>query len=507
MTKHDPNKIEIENIGPIEHATIQVKPGGITVLSGPNGCGKSTALQAVSKLQTERKDIRLTSRDGTVGGSVDGLGVRIKLTRNGNNKLAGECEVPSVEGDLSISDFVDPGIKNDEAADSKRIKSIIALLNAEANEDLFRPLLPESEEDAGDGYDAIIDSVELEECGDLLELSSRIKRQIENEARRYEENAKEANSDAVALKELIADIDTDVVSDASELEAACDDARDVLRDMESKIEWAENNQEVYDKAKDRLKADSVDVESLKKMAKEAVKECDDVEDKILELKKEIEKLTARRDSLSEKAHSLEQQVEQAESAEQDRASLKALVEKFESTDIPTEGEYEEAKAAYEQAKANRDAGVSVREAIAKKDQIGVFEERKKKAESRAEFLRDAAKKTQNVLAEVVKESCEQLRVSSDFRLIVDHAKRGECYFSELSEGERWRIGIEIALAVFKKKGVPGLLQIPQHCWEALDGDNRNVIREAIAGTSLAIITAEASRETGSSQKSLFVETA
>lgn len=503
---HDTNTIEIENIGPIEHASIQVKPGGITVLSGPNGCGKSTVLQAVSKLQTERKDIRLTSRDGTVGGSVDGLGVRIKLTRNGNNKLAGECEVPSIEGDLSISDFVDPGIKNDDAADSKRIKSIIALLNAEADEGLFHSLLPESSDGAGDGYDAIVDSTELEDCGDLLELSSRIKRQIENEARRYEENSKEASSDANALKELIADIDTDSVSDASELETVCEDARDVLRGLESKAEWSNTNREAYSKAKERLESDCVDVNSLQKEMNATVKDCDGVEDRMVELRTELESLAGRRDSLSSKAGSLEQQIKQAESSEQDRASLKELVDKFEADECPTTEQFAEATEAYERAKSNRDAGISVREAIAKKDQIAVYEERKEKAENRAEFLRDAAKKTQNVLAEVVKGSCEQLRVSSDFRLIVDHAKRGECYFSELSEGERWKIGIEIALSVFAKKGIPGLLQIPQHCWEALDGDNRTVIREAIAGTDLAIITAEASRETGSSQKSLFVET-
>ena len=76
---------------------------------------------------------------------------------------------------------------------------------------------------------------------------------------------------------------------------------------------------------------------------------------------------------------------------------------------------------------------------------------------------------------------------------MDHPNRGECYFCELSEGERWRLGVEIAIEAFKKKGGGGLLGIPQEAWEGLDYKNRKAIAEAIEGTDLAILTAEATQ--------------
>ncbi len=74
------DKIVIENIGPIERLEFAPKPGTITVFRGRNGAGKSTALNAINGIALNGSQ-RLTSRDGTVGGKVEGFGATLKIAR------------------------------------------------------------------------------------------------------------------------------------------------------------------------------------------------------------------------------------------------------------------------------------------------------------------------------------------------------------------------------------------------------------------------------------------
>jgi len=472
------NTVSIKNLGPITDLEFNVVPGGITVLKGRNGCGKTTALNAVKKLQTESKNIRLTSRDGTTGGQADGFGVRVKISRAGANKMAGECEVSSIEGDLNISDFVDPGMKSDSAADAKRIKSLVVLTGASADETMFHDLLTGGK----DEFLALVPQEAREET-DLLDMSQQIKRAIEQHARIAEEQAKTASSEAQALKDLIEGVDLDAESDEAVLEDATVAARDELVLKKDAVNWFDDNQAAYDSAKESLSHDpGGDVQGISE---------------------EIERLKSTREKLKESLIQVESDLkvaeakfQSAESAEQQRASLQSLVEQFEKRKKPTEKEIAKLQKEFEEAKAARDRGVEIRNAKDKSVKITEYLEAKKKAERRAEDLRTAAKGTEDVLAEVIKESCPQLRVDEDFRLVTDHPVRGECYFSELSEGERWKIGIAIAVSVFKKKEVPGLLGVPQECWESLDSKNRQVILESIEGTNLGILTAEANHVDG-----------
>ena len=107
----------------------------------------------------------------------------------------------------------------------------------------------------------------------------------------------------------------------------------------------------------------------------------------------------------------------------------------------------------------------------------------------AQELRDAAKGTDEVLSGVVARTGCALRVEAG-RMVLDTG-RGTTYFGELSQGERWRLALDVAIDAVGERGV---LTIPQEAWESLDPINRSMIAEHVAGRGVVVLTAEASED-------------
>lgn len=482
--------INIKNIGPIERLELEIPPGVITVLRGPNGSGKSTALNAIDRIVTGKKSKhgQLSSRDGTTGGEVDAYGVRLKISRGGQNRTSGDCIVESIEGDLNIADFVDPQIKSPEAADARRIKALVVLTGAEADEAMFYELVGGRDE-----FLELIPESDREET-DLLELAGKIKRSIERKARSVEGQVENLVGEIRAMNDSIADVDLDAPHDAGELEAATEAARDVLSKKQAEIEWFDENEPAYLDASQALSEPTPDREELEAAVTAEREVLAGLETTISDLQTRLVNLRHERDMSQDRLESKRLRAQEAGIAEVNRKKLQALVDQFEARKRPQTQEIDDAHKRFTQARFARDRGVAIRAALAKREEISEREERRRTLERYAESLRTAARGTEDVLAEVVKKSCPRLRVDEQFRLEIEHPKRGACYFADLSEGERWRVGIEIAIAAFAAKGQAGLLQIPQSAWEGLDGRNRATILDAIKGTDLAVITAEATRD-------------
>jgi len=118
------NEISIENVGPIEGLNIPVPAGGgIVVLRGRNGSGKTTALESTDRL-LGNKGARLEPTDGARKGSVDGLGARLTVGRS--VRRTGELEVQALAG-VDPMAFVDPGLKDADAADQRRLQHLCGL--------------------------------------------------------------------------------------------------------------------------------------------------------------------------------------------------------------------------------------------------------------------------------------------------------------------------------------------------------------------------------------------
>ncbi len=189
------NSISLQNVGAISQAVIPLsETGGVTVFKGRNGCGKSTGLETISTLASGRGKLP-PLRDGAKAGLVSGFGSKIDLrlsgSRRGGNKP--ELVVDSIEGKFSISDLVNPNIKDPKAADNARLKALITLIGVDATPDLFATLFPTREE-----FDKNVSKSSMDTTDPIL-MAERVKRDIEEKARIEEEKARRAFAEHDAM--------------------------------------------------------------------------------------------------------------------------------------------------------------------------------------------------------------------------------------------------------------------------------------------------------------------
>ena len=200
--------IEIKNTGPIEQLSIPLPDdGGLVVLRGGHGEGKSTAIRAIDRvLGGKSKD--LAARDGAKKGTVT-LGSATLTISASRTTTRGEAEVSEISSRLDITSLVDPGIDSPASADAKRIKALIGLSGVSA--------------DPADFYELVGSKASFEKLGvdcetnDPIVLSGRVKRKLEDQARRYEKQAEQHEAKAKAAQELVGEVDIEAVSDGAEL--------------------------------------------------------------------------------------------------------------------------------------------------------------------------------------------------------------------------------------------------------------------------------------------------
>jgi energy-coupling factor transporter ATP-binding protein EcfA2 len=135
--------ITIRNVGPItEWAIPHPEEGGVVVLAGRNGSGKSTALEAIRAAIGGKAD--LSARDGTARGTIEAFGATITVAAS--TRRRGEADVVSIEGRGDVAALVDPGIADPVAADGARVRVIVALSGRRLSAADFRDLLPDPTE-------------------------------------------------------------------------------------------------------------------------------------------------------------------------------------------------------------------------------------------------------------------------------------------------------------------------------------------------------------------------
>ena len=167
--------IELSNVGPIEHLSIPLNPeGGVTVLKGQNGCGKSYAIAAAERTIGNDK-IKLPIRDGAKKAEVEGCGVHVII--GGKTNSFGELEVESLAGRFDLGKLVDPGIQDPAAADAARIKALLKLLDLPVEESVWHETV--------DGEERF-NELGIELTGDPVTDAGRVKRALETEARKLE---------------------------------------------------------------------------------------------------------------------------------------------------------------------------------------------------------------------------------------------------------------------------------------------------------------------------------
>lgn len=457
-------EIKLSNLGPIERLTIPLPDdGGVVVLTGAQGCGKSTALRAIAATAGGTKPDGVTLRDGATRGACEWGGAKLSVTR-ARSAHSGELEVETIEGRYDIGALVDPQIRDPERADAARIKQLVALTGAEADTEVYRELLGPDRFDALD-VDARTD--------DPIELFSRVVRAIQAHARRLEKRADETRVDTSGL---VHDVKVDVT-----IEAARDLALTADRDLTTlKTLAAAHAEHAAKVAEAAERFESMKAAYTGPTVAEALAQSAGREKRVQRLQEELaeaqsEAMTAAQRLAETKRHF--DQIDQF-SAIMQASAPSAITEDDLSR---AEDDLERANRLLVTAIAseeNRQILDRAKAANAKADQLA----------SLAELYRTKAKDAESVLAKILPLS--DIRVV-DGRLVVSTDRSANELYADLSHGERAILAIRTA-AKFIPKG--GVATISQEMWAGISDENKRLISAEAKSLGVVIITAEVTDE-------------
>lgn len=485
--------ISVKNLGPIPDFTFKLDDYGLSVLTAPNGSGKSILLNAVQKAALGTGKLPL--RDGQRRGSLE-IGDCI-ITIGATTRYNGEFQIKNLESRLPLSALVDPGMKDAKAADRHRIKALVALTGVAATRDLF------TKHEALADFNSVVTD-DACRTDDLVEMAARVKRDYEAKAREAEKDADREEGHVRGLEESATGIDLEAESDAEQLQAEYDAARDAHTRLVAAIEDRAESLATFESAAKDLeqlrrdyKGNSVAAASLE--VSRATARLSDQDVTITTIQQQIEELEARLETERSKQRELQARFDTLRS-ERDRAvEHDAAVTALRKTIADFTGDTEilpepvEAQAAVDRAKAAQELGVKVREAIAKLVQVDAHKDAAAKSRIRAERLRSAATCVDEVLSDAIQSDLLKVDIQDGVaRLVVDHHPRGEkVLYHELSFGERWIIALDIGVS---RVGEGGLLVIEQEAYEGLDAFNRDIVHAYAKENRVFLLTAEATRD-------------
>lgn len=461
--------INIVNVGPLSALSIPLPAdGGVVVLRGRNGAGKTTALEAVAALTGD--GAALEPRRGFDRGSVEGLGAKLSVTAKRTSR-GGELSVTRLEG-ASADELVDPGIADPERADAARIVALCRLVGASADLGSFAEAV---------GVNAKAASTKTAQAKTLPDLAASLRRDLQAAAREAESVADAeggAASAALALScGVLGDAKADVDAARSALTTATvDHAKLVERGKAAAdaVTRIAQSRAALDAAERDYSGPSV--EQAQTVRGEWAKRVGEIE----------AELAQARESLSAATHQLTAAESHAKSVAALRATLAQTPEPVAAESIlSAAASVNEARAAVDEAARTNERAAARRKAdghLAKSDTARVEAKRLREAADKC----DAA--LQSILARVMPEGLS----IHDGRLIFERGGKVD-QFGKLSHGERWRLAIDVALdAMPTVEGMPKVLVIGQEAFEGLDPANRAAINAHAKARGCVILTAECS---------------
>lgn len=487
--------IELRNVGPIQTLSIPVPDGGgLVVLRGVNGAGKTKALTAIESLYDSGARKALRFSDGVPSGSIEGLGVTVRLGRV--NTIRGELLCEGLDGRVDPSRLVDPGLKDPEAADRRRLETLVRLAGIRINSQQWRESL---DDDVGDSIalNSLVDE------SDPVKTADTIRRRLHEAALAKERIAESMIAEAGALRDSLSDVDLSQECDPERLAAMLDRATsDLAALLQRGRDYiaARESQATATTAIEELAASASNVNELETAIGNGERRLESLQEKTQHLESLVEQLagqlgqakevlaTARAEQAAA-IESLDQQRKQLQAARDQARKLVQLREAAAAT-LP-EPVSLEMIAILQESKANALAAFQQGEVIRRAHGTLAKAERlttEAEAESTlAEAWRRLARSTDAILEEaLVNAGFDAVKVH-DGRLCVQ-SDRGLEPFSELSHGERWRLALDLAARGLQAGAV---LPVRQEAFESLDPANRLHLASLAREHGLVIVTAEA----------------
>ncbi len=473
-------KINIKNLGPIKAVSIDpVEGGGIIVLIGGQGSGKSTALAAITKrLSGQSTSIDLQPRDGKTKGEL-WIGEAKLTVLRGQKRNTGELEVQHIEGRFDISKLVDPGIKDPIAADQARIKALIALSGATAKPSDFADVVGGQEAFNELGIDC--------ETTDPIVLAGRTSRALHATARKAEKKATAEFAAAKAKHDEAGKVDMSRQSDSVVLQSAYDGSHTLVAELETKqLQYAtqQTNIAAASKSLEDLKPPSVSIHDARKTLSD---QQHSVNSSLKEIDKARADLARAEAELELREASVKQATEVLELTQSHEATVAAIKEVIESAKL--EPVADDTLAAADKARADAheaiELGVAVRQARVIADEAESHEIWAIESQERAEILRKQSRAVDEILSGLI--PAGNLRIDEG-RIVTKTDRSGSELFSELSDGERAALAIEIAVPELPEDG---LLIAPQWMWEGWTKSTQEDVWAKLKKHGVMMLTAEA----------------
>lgn len=476
------SSITISNSGPIVQLEIPVDHAGLVVLKGANGSGKTTALNAVESLISGEG--KPPVRRGAKEAEVLGFGARLVVSgSNGRKGHFGEFKFANIEGDYSISEFVNPGVKDEKTADAKRIKSLIKMFGVEADKGLFSPLFGSEEE-----FDSVVQS-ETASVQCPVEMAARVKRDVEAAARNCEAVALDKKSKSEGL---IAGLPKEFVEDGvslEQLEAAAKSASENATEIRVKKREAEAAHKERMSAVSLLGSmEKVDLNGLVTSGAATAKRVGELKEEIAALSASLatakELLAAEEASLALLRSRFGECEEQNKKIDEMQAKLKENLPEIPPDELVAALDVEvqecasriSAKKLHEQTKDNLE-----------KAKRFLFEAEEQSL--LAGHYRKIAAQVESQLVTIINKSGCGMSVE-DGRIVLDVGD-GKEFISELSEGERFRVAIKCKIAAAKSRfpdELP-LVVIPQEAFEVLQPSVQKMVAEIAEAEGVVVVTA------------------
>ena len=478
------SQIDIE-AGPIDRLSLKIDGPGVYLMRAENGAGKSIALSAVKTLITGEG--KLPIGYGKEEAKITGLGVTVSFgrTKRGVSKF-GELEVQSLEGSYSLGNFVKPANKDPLVSDAKSIKELLKISGYKVGPEVFSGLFMSEKE-----FNEVvqIDSI----SDDPVEMSSRIKRDIEEAARHYEAVFAKSKADGQVLFDSVPKEMTESEIDSPE---EVDKALDCSKSRHWKLITARANGLREIKNHEEVKT------------KLSVMEPRLVNDILVEgqfLRQESVQLAARIDvaekelsGMKQKLAAISEQIEikltELADAKTQNKAIDELKKTLESAlpVVPSEEDIAAAGKEMESLVRRLDVSKKKESLLEKATKARELFFKAEEASLVASRYRESAAGVEKILADMVS-GCGADMIVRNGRLVVN-TKRGEEFFSDLSEGQRCRIGIKLLVDSMKRRfpdDIP-VCVLEQEAWEPLQPSVKNEIREIAKQEGVAIIAAEAS---------------
>lgn len=186
-----PIPVEIENVGGIQSAHFEIRPGAINVLTGLNGQGKTTASNCIRRATGER--VPLEVRDGAHVGTVAMPGVRLQV--KSSIRSTGQAEVELADTG-PLTRLIDPGFKGDDEKALARVRAMLELIRPE-----FTAAVVQTLADGEPGVTAAVEQ-ELSEGAHqaLVDVAERVRVVAHEQARATEQLAAQAAGRATAAE-------------------------------------------------------------------------------------------------------------------------------------------------------------------------------------------------------------------------------------------------------------------------------------------------------------------